>query len=357
MSKTGENDGKIEVIEWINKHYGQIAGKATEIHRQDIPRIRTGIFGLDYALGGGIPVGRITVLYGYKSSGKSTIAARVAGEAQRLCAKCYLPECNCNFRKMQVVWVDLEGTYEPSWGAAQGINNEELLIVKPETAEATVDVIDKLIRSKRCDLIILDSIAAMVPIKEIEESAEAWQQGLGARILNKGVRRWVSGINKVFVETNIAPTLLFINQIRMKIGVMYGDPATLPGGLGIQFATSVEVKLWAGKYEVPKEEVKPVSVVINYKVEKNKTAVPRIEGAFKLYLRDWNNYSAGQVSEEAYLIRICRNIGLIEHSKGKYIVLKEHVFNTLDQIKDRIITDRAFREELERAALMVLLNR
>ena len=346
-----------ELIGLLGKKYGKVAGRASEVVVADIPRISTGVFGLDYALGGGVPVGRITVFYGYKSSGKTTLASRVVGQAQSLCPRCFGPagKCGCNFRPFQVAWIDQEGTYSSEWGKWQGVDNSRLLLVKPETAEAAVDIIDKLIRSGRCDLIVLDSIAALTPIKETEKSAEEWQQGLAARIVNKGIRRWVTSMNKVFVEEELMPTLLLINQIRMKIGLLYGDPATLPGGMGVQFASSIEVKFWSGKYEMEKDEEVPKTVEIHYNVTKNKVSVPRMEGSFKMYLREADGRQKGAIAEEAYMLKVGRQLGLIEKAGANWVALKEHTFSSLQALQNEMVSDMAFRREMHSALLSALL--
>ena len=308
----------------------------------EMKRIPTGSLMLDLALGGGLPAGRVNMFYGAKSSGKTTTAYRIAAQAQNLCANCLRPAtftewpegehldedgeekppegfCDCvatglvtpvqypdekkldfnarvkawnqnSYERFWVAVVDVEGSYDHRWAVNLGLKPYGLVFSRPGSAEEGIDVIDQLVRTGAVDMVILDSVAALTPSKEIEESVEKWQQGLQARLVNKFCRKIQSTINDVGREFGRPPTLIFINQVREKIGVMFGSNETLPGGRGQGFVTSTEIKLWANDYERDKltglDYETARSVRINFKVEKNKTAPPKRTGSYIMSFED-----------------------------------------------------------------------
>jgi recombination protein RecA len=319
-----------EKLSAINKSYGTNTFQiASERKFQKIPRIPTGIFGLDYALGGGLPIGRISLFCGDRSSSKTTTALRILGNAQKLCFNCYKwkEECKCG-EKMRggvAALIEPEGVFDAEWAAAVGVDLKMLPMSQPEYSEQVVDIGEQLIRSKTVDIIMLDSIAAMCPSEELEKSSEEWQQGLAARINNKCWRKWQSAMNEVYRETDVPTTIILINQMRLKIGVMYGDPNVKPGGKGQDFVTSVEVKMSAGKYEfeeAKEKEVAPNTVSLRYKVEKNKTGPAKIEGEYEMAVRDFGEYKKGDVVEEKYVLKKAEDLGmLVKESATKWAML------------------------------------
>lgn len=341
----------------VQEHYGT---KVVEIGMTtvDMPRLPTGSLGLDIALGGGLPMGRVTMLYGQKSSGKTTTAYRIAGLAQKHCANClrlcdtFVEEiegdfeqmgvCSCysegiykprkhpgekvaeykervkvyesnSYEPFTVAVVDLEGSYDSSWARSLGLDERLIIYVRPDTAEEAIDVYDSLMRTGAVDLFILDSIAAMTPSKEVEESTEKWQQGLQARLVNKFCRKSQSTANAIAREYGRAPTQIWINQVRQKIGVMFGSNETVPGGMGQGFATSCEVKLWANDFATDtfsissKEKMESAkSVRVNFKVNKNKTAPPKRTGNYVMSLHD------GSVDDLKLVYALAERYGEIE---------------------------------------------
>ena len=160
---------------------------------EETPRLKTGIFTLDFALGGGIPVGRITMAYGPRSGGKTALFLKTIASAQHTCRKCYSYRFRCDCKKkegMRCVWFDVEGVWENKWAKTLGVNTKDLLLAWPETAEEVIDVGKAILKTGECDLLVIDSLARMTPSVEVEESAEKWQQGLLARLLNKMLRSW-----------------------------------------------------------------------------------------------------------------------------------------------------------------------
>lgn len=176
-----------EILKKMKKKYGDdVILKANEAVGLGIPRIPTGIFVMDWACSAGIPIGRVSMFFGHEGSAKTTVALRVIASAQRMCRKCFKYECDCKDREgFKVVFLDAEGAYSTAWAEKIGVQNDKLLIVRPEFFEQAIDIGDALLRSGECDLLIFDSVAGLAPLGEISSTSEDWQMGLAARLMNK----------------------------------------------------------------------------------------------------------------------------------------------------------------------------
>jgi len=288
-----------------------------------IKRLKTGIFNLDVAMGGGLPLHRISLFYGVKSGGKTTTALKVVAEYQK------------QFPKSEVVYIETENALNKDWMITCGVNLDKLILVSPSSAEETGDIINELIKKKTGCLIVVDSLAHLTPFDEKEKSVAEWQQGLLARILNKSLRKWVIEMNTI-AEKETIPTILLINQVRQKIGVLYGDPETCPGGLGIGFVTSIEVRFWisgSSSYKYVTDKNAPDYVEIHFNIVKNKTFIPRIEGSWKLALRNHNGYIVGESIDVHDVIKAMVNYGYLKKEKGKYVLGKE-TFNNQEEMEE-----------------------
>ena len=226
-------------IEKIEKDFGKgsimkLGDKATV----NVDAIPTGALSLDVALGiGGIPRGRIIEIYGPESSGKTTLAQHIVAECQK--------------RGGIAAFVDAEHALDPEYARNLGVQVDELLISQPDTGEQALDITEELVRSGAVDVVVVDSVAALVPKAEIEGSMEDQQMGLQARLMSKALRKLTGIIGK----TNT--TVIFINQLRMKIGVMYGNPETTTGGNALKYYASVrmEIKRTEGVKEIGRAHV------------------------------------------------------------------------------------------------------
>ena len=212
-------------------------GFAKEFKFKVVPRISTGVLGLDYALGGGMPVGRISMYFGHKSSSKSTTLLRTIGNAQKMCSNCWtrfksvpakkekdppVVTCGCGEpRETVVAYLDVEGAWDHKWSSIF-LDPSKLVFSQPETAEQTIDTADALLRSGAVDIIVIDSVAFMTPMSEIDNSSEKASVGVQARLIGDAMRKFVSGINKMAQEEGRRPTIWLTNQIRMKVGIMFG---------------------------------------------------------------------------------------------------------------------------------------
>ena len=241
-------------IDKIEKDFGKGAimklGDKPAVSVETIP---TGALALDVALGvGGIPRGRIIEIYGPESSGKTTLAQHIVAECQK--------------RGGIAAFVDAEHALDPEYARNLGVNIDELLISQPDTGEQALDITEELVRSGAVDVIVVDSVAALVPKAEIEGSMEDQQMGLQARLMSKALRKLTGIIGK----TNT--TVIFINQLRQKIGVMYGNPETTTGGNALKYYASVRLEI--KRVEGLKGDGEDIGNHVRVRILKNKVAPP-----------------------------------------------------------------------------------
>jgi RecA/RadA recombinase len=218
-----------ETLAKIKKKWGSnIVQLASDEGVREKHVISSGILMLDWALGGGWPAGRINTIYGLTSSGKTTCMLHAIAQAQLVCASCFTArgedeKCKCGtFREHVCAYINVEGTWDDVWAKRAGVNTANLMYSRPEYAEQSLDILESLIRGGDVDLIVLDSLAFLTPIAEIENSVDKETMGVQPRLLGKGVRKCVSALTNAKQETGRFPTIFFTNQIRMKIGVMFG---------------------------------------------------------------------------------------------------------------------------------------
>lgn len=352
-----------ELIASIVKTHGKsIITKASEAKITSCHRIPTGIFELDYALGGGFPAGRVNIAWGMKSSGKTTMLTRALGQSQKMCANCYgflNPEsgkCGCKrFREHVCGFLDVEGTWDNEWAALQGVDVTKLLLSTPEYAEQTLDIAEALIRSTEVDLLVIDSIAFLTPSKEIEESSAKALQAEQARALGRGFRKFVSAINFVGNKTGRRPTMLFTNQVRHKIGLLFGNPETQPGGFAPGFAATTETKCWSGKYEMDETTGKPISVELNFRIEKNKSSGAKMEGKYSLMLSDTPQKKKGQIYDEPDIVELALKLGMIEKVSNQQWTMLGESYRGKSLIVQKMCDDPTFKLGVTNSLLTVLV--
>ncbi len=350
-----------DLIEKLKKKHGEMALlRASDFSVQNLPRIPTRILEFDYALGGGFPVGRVSTLYGQKSSGKTTIFLKTIASAQKMCSNCYQfvddkGKCPCKeYREFVIAYLDVEGALDLAWARKMGVDTTDMIISVPEYAEEALDIGEALLRSGEVDILILDSIAFLVPMKEIENSVEKDTMGQQPRLIGKGIRKFVAAMNGVGKDTGRRPTVFFTNQIRYKLGVMFGNPETTSGGQAPGFAASIEAKCIQRKIEIDDYTKKPLKGEFEVKVEKNKTFGPKIVGCYPMLLSDTKARAAGDILDELQYISWGEKCGLVTRDKG-YNCLGRN-FRIKADLQEALETDQAFKAEVYETLLPLMLH-
>jgi len=291
LKSARNNAGIDDALAQIRTKFGDEAiMKLGDKPRVDVDAVPTGSIGLDAALGvGGLPRGRIIEIFGPESSGKTTLALHVVAEAQKKGGIC--------------AYIDAEHAMDPEYSKKLGVNIEELLISQPDTGEQGLEITESLVRSGKVDIVVVDSVAALTPKDEIEGDMGAQHVGKQARLMSQALRKLTAIVAKS------KTMVIFINQIRMQIGVMFGNPETTPGGKALKFYSSVRLDIRRIAQIKKGEEV--VGGRVRVKVVKNKVAAPFRQTEFDLI------YNEG-ISQEGEMIALGEKLGLMKKSGTSY---------------------------------------
>jgi len=282
--------GVNNVVNEIKERFGEGAIMTMrEIHAVDVDVVPTGSIAMDLALGvGGMPRGRIIEIYGAESSGKTTLSLHVVAEAQKKGGTC--------------AFVDAEHAMDPDYAKRLGVNVDDLLISQPDSGEQALQIVETLVKSEKIDVIVVDSVAALTPRVEIEGEIGDQHMGLQARMMSQACRK----LGAISAKTNTM--IIFLNQTRMKIGMVFGNPETTPGGMALKFYASVRVNLARTAQIKSGDEI--IGNRVKAKIVKNKVAAPFKTAEFDIY------YNEG-ISKTGDALRVGIDHGLIKQS-GSY---------------------------------------
>lgn len=305
----------------IEKSYGKgSVMKLGERPNVDIEAISTGSLGLDIALGiGGIPKGRVIEIFGPESSGKTTLTLHLIAEAQKKGGTC--------------AFIDAEHALDPAYAKKLGVNIDELIISQPDTGEQALEITDTLVRSGAIDMVVIDSVAALVPKAEIEGEMGDSHMASQARLMSQALRKLTASISR----TNCI--VIFINQIRMKIGVMFGSPETTTGGNALKFYASVRLDIRRIGAIKDKEEV--VGSQTKVKVVKNKVSPPFRTAEFDIM------YGSG-ISKEGEMIDLGVKLELIEKSGSWFSYKETRIGQGRENVKQYLKEHPEISTEIER---------
>ena len=304
----------------IEKQYGK--GSVMRLGEQqhvNVDVIPTGSMALDLALGiGGIPRGRIIEIYGPESSGKTTLALHILAEAQKMGGI--------------AAFVDAEHALDPVYAKNLGVNTDELIISQPDTGEQALEITESLVRSNALDVVVIDSVAALVPKAEIEGEMGDSHMGLQARLMSQGLRKLTGAINKS--KTSV----IFINQLREKIGVMFGNPETTTGGRALKFFTSVRLDI--RRIDIIKKGDEMIGNRVRVKVVKNKVAPPFKQAEFDIM------YGKG-ISKIGNLLDVATDLKIVDKAGAWYSYGDQRLGQGREKAKDFLEENLDLSREIE----------
>ena len=317
---TDEREKALETaIARIERQFGKGAIMKLGQTAFNVEAISTGSIGLDVALGiGGVPKGRIIEIYGPESSGKTTVALHVVAQAQKSGG--------------EAAFIDVEHALDPKYAKALGVDIDSLLVSQPDTGEQALEIAEALVRSGAIDIVVIDSVAAMVPKQEIEGDMGDSHVGLQARLMSQALRKLTGIVSK----TNCV--VIFINQLREKVGVVYGNPETTPGGRALKFYSSVRLEI--RRVESLKSGTEIIGNRTRCKVVKNKVAPPFKDTEFDIM------YGEG-ISKEGEILDMCVKLDIINKS-GAWFSYKDLRWQGRDNVKEHLKKDKELMAELDK---------
>lgn len=317
------------VFSVIEKEYGTGSiMKLGDANSVDVEVIPTGSLTLDMALGvGGLPRGRVIEIYGPESSGKTTVALHVVAEAQKMGG--------------EAAFIDAEHALDPVYAKKLGVDIDNLIVAQPDTGEQALDIAEALVRSGALDVIVVDSVAALVPKAEIDGEMGDSHVGLLARLMSQALRKLTAVISKS------GTVVIFINQLREKVGVMYGNPETTPGGRALKFFSSVRLDVRRG--EVIKKGTELIGNKTKVKVVKNKVAPPFKTAEFDIL------YGEG-ISKEGNILDFAVENNIIKKSGAWFSYNGEKIGQGRDNVRKYMVENKEFTAEIDRQVRELLKN-
>ena len=329
----------------------------------DPPRMPTGVFAVDYASGGGLPIWGTTCLWGPESGGKTTLAINAMATAQDLCWRCFLLQGQCECKEaallMRSVWIDVEGTFDRDWAASVGADPDRYILALADYGEQYANVAERVLRADDCGLLVIDSLAALVPSAEMDAAAEDQFMALQARLIGRLVRTLKQRLIRERKRSHPC-TIIFVNQMRSKIGVMFGSPETMPGGHGMRHEFSLLFRCVKKSLDKKGPDAKYVDAKrgknradrFSFSIKKYKVQTLSGIGEYVRLTEDMADLGMhkGQVDDFNVLMNYAKMYGIVEKDGSDWRYFKYKAKN-LDQIKQVWMSQTGEKIRTQRAVV------
>jgi recombination protein RecA len=318
------------VLAALQKEFGDGIGQRGG-NWPDAERIPVDIFPFDYATGGGIPRGRCTMFYGKEGSTKSLTLYRALAQVQKT--------------GETGVLIDAEHVYDTSWAKRTGVNTAKLIVIQPDNGEQAVDAAEAMMYASDVGMVGIDSVAAIVPNNEIESSASKQQVAGNALLLTKFTRKMVSALTRE-AKNSHRPALVLVNQIRYKLGVMYGDPENMPGGEALKFMTSLRVRFYGTDKKIEgKADAAAMFKEVSAQIKKHRVPIIGKNFTYDISVNEQSGMDVGQVEVWPTVFSVIKDLGLLQTLKNGYEFMNE-TYKTQGEIKQKYNEDAEFKVEV-----------
>lgn len=335
-----------DVMTSVAKKHGEKTMQSSSLI-EVVDRIPTGVFPLDLALGGGIPRRRLTMIAGPNGSNKTNITFKLIVQHQRM-----WPDKMC-------IFVDIEGTYDPEWAVQFGVDVDKLHVVRPDFAEQAVDIVTELLKADDVGLIVIDSLGAMITQREVENSAEIASVGGPALLITRFCKKITVECSKAEKEGR-SPTVVAINQVRTKIGVMYGDPETVSGGNALMHTLTLFIRVYGKPVKDAKADTdQPVMRETSFTLKKNKMKVVATSGKFTMAMLPHGTFKVGDTDDWNTISTYLKDFGFLykkEGSKGGWIML-DIEYPTLDKCREAVYGNPEFGATVRDAIIQGVMKK
>ena len=334
-------------VEQLVKQYAKSYGEEI-VHTGDeileCPRFFTGILPLDLALGGGLPKGCSIQIFGKQDSGKSLLVYKIISTHQK------------EFPKEKCILVDIENNYDAVWAKKIGINTKKLYVINPEHIEQTIDIIEGLIHAEDVGLVVVDSVGAMIGQNELESEASKMKVGGNALQVSKMVRKLTVAQSKIRRTEDRYPSVIFINQVRVKIGVVYGSDEHLPGGTALQFMVNCSIRLY-GKLIIDKtfHDSVPVKIETSATLTKYKFPIVSRNAKYDIITLEHQGNKVGSCYEWGTVSRYLKDLGYLQKGKTNYKLFDKE-YKSIKLIKEKYFTDSKFADKTKQVITQTLLK-
>jgi recombination protein RecA len=303
--------------------------------QEEVERLPTGVFPFDLSTGGGFPRGKISIVYGPESSGKTNLFLLAIAQEQRK-----------NPSQMNV-FVDVENSFDEAWAKKLGVDTSKLIVLHPDYAEQAVDMVEAMLQAEDVSIIVVDSLAAMIPFNEMDSTAEKVSVGGNSAIIGKMMRKCINVMSKEKRKGHY-PTVLMVNQTRFKIGVMFGNPETMPGGQAMKFASGLTIRIY-GK-NIMKESVSktmPVFKGTDTVAQKWKVPIVSVNSTYNMCMIPHEGLKPGEVDDWNTVSTYMRDLGFLAKNGTNGWVMFEDKFKNLDECRLALKADSALENKIK----------